>query len=268
MCWDVSLHSDIEIIKEAFPGLRDERRILEYDLSRMENVQAITFPEYPIIYRDVETGALALTDMEWGVLPTFIQDPKEQEDRRRTMVNIKSERVLEDHKSYWHRLKDQRCLIPVSGTFEHRRINGWKNKIPYYIAEKGRELFYIPGLYQWHESIDQDGVVEKVGSFGMMTRTANDVMQNIHNDGPHKHRMPLFLNETLEKAWLSGIKEIDMAQIFEYEISPENMEYFPVYTLRGFPKRPDGKHRYEPYHWRGLPPLGRDGPNDIQGTLF
>ena len=53
--------------------------------SRRQNVQAITFPEYPIIYRDKESGDLALTEMEWGVLPTYIDDPKQQQDRRRNM---------------------------------------------------------------------------------------------------------------------------------------------------------------------------------------
>ncbi|WP_433900473.1 hypothetical protein [Sphingobacterium puteale] len=31
MCWDISLHTDIEIIKKTFPQLRDERRQLDYN---------------------------------------------------------------------------------------------------------------------------------------------------------------------------------------------------------------------------------------------
>src|SRR5690606_22218640 len=152
--------------------------------------------------------------MEWGVLPTYIQDPKAQADRRRNMVNIRSERGLEDRKSYWYRLRNQRCLIPVSGTYEHRKVKGWSKKVPYYIAEKDRQLCYIPCSYQWPVTVDEDGVVEKVGSFGLMTRAANKVMADIHNDGPNKNRMPLFLPEQLEREWLSDLEDLDMAQVF------------------------------------------------------
>ena len=184
------------------------------------------------------------------------------------MINIRSERVLEDRKSYWYRLRNQRCLIPVSGTYEHRKIMGWPKKVPYYIAEKDRDIFYIPGLYQWHETVDADGVVEKVGSFGLMTRAANSVMQHIHNDGPNKHRMPLFLPRELEQQWLDDIAEPDMASVFAFEIPTIELAYYPVYTLRGYPERPDGKHRYEPFTWDGLPPLGNDDPKSVQGVLF
>ncbi|WP_286850245.1 MULTISPECIES: SOS response-associated peptidase [Sphingobacterium] len=266
MCWDISLHTDIEIVKSAFPGLRDERRQLDYNYDYMENVQAITFPDYPIIYKEKDSEQLAIREMQWGVLPTYITDPKLQTDRRRNMINARSERILEDKKSYWYRLRSQRCLIPVSGTYEHRAINGWKKKVPYYIGQEGREIFYIPGLYQFHESYDQEGVVEKVGSFAMLTRTANELMANIHNDGPNKHRMPLFLTPDLEKKWISNINEDDMASIFAYDIPSLALESYPVYTLRGYPNRPDGKHRYDPFEgWEGLPPLGND---NLQQSLF
>lgn len=265
MCWDISLHTDIEIVKAAYPQLRDERQQLDYNYSYMENVQAITFPKYPILYKDKEGAGIALREMEWGVLPTFITDQKLQTDRRRNMVNVRSERILEDKKSYWHRLRNQRCLIPVSGTFEHRAIKGWKKKVPYYIGQKGRDIFYIPGLYQWHETVDKDGVVDKIGSFGMLTRSANEVMANIHNDGPNKHRMPLFLPEDLEKLWLKDIKDDDFLPIFNFDIPSLDLNFYPVYTLRGYPERPDGKHRFDPFEWKDLPPLGHD---DAQQTLF
>ncbi|MGJ1225408.1 hypothetical protein ACR78H_07715 [Sphingobacterium siyangense] len=39
-CWDISLHTDIEIIKNTFPQLRNERRQLDYNYDYLENVQA------------------------------------------------------------------------------------------------------------------------------------------------------------------------------------------------------------------------------------
>ncbi len=124
-----------------------------------------------------------------GLITHLHDDPKLQADRRRNMINLRSERIREDKKSYWYRLRKQRCLISVSGTFEHRAVKGWKKKVPYFIGEEGRDVFYLPELYQWHETLDENGVVERVGSFGMLTHAGNEVMANIHNDGPNKHRM-------------------------------------------------------------------------------
>ncbi|MDQ1151211.1 hypothetical protein QE382_003195 [Sphingobacterium zeae] len=56
MYWDISLHTDIEIIKKTFPQLRDERRQLDYNYDYPENVQAITFPKYPILYKDKDSS--------------------------------------------------------------------------------------------------------------------------------------------------------------------------------------------------------------------
>ncbi|WP_293952355.1 MULTISPECIES: hypothetical protein [unclassified Sphingobacterium] len=81
----IFLHTDIEIIKKTFPQLRDERRQLDYNYDYLENVQAITFPKYPTLYKDKDSSQLALTEMEWGVLPTYIDGPKLQADRRRNI---------------------------------------------------------------------------------------------------------------------------------------------------------------------------------------
>ena len=268
MCWDISLKTDIELVKSSYPKIRDERKKKEYNYDHFENVQAITFPDYPVIFKDKLQADITLKEMQWGILPTFIEDPSLRLERRRNMVNIRSERILGDKKSMWHRLQHQRCLIPVSGTYEHRKIQGWKKKVPYYISQKDREIFYIPGLYQWHQSIDSKGNIQQIGSFGMLTRTANPLMASIHNHGPNKHRMPLMLPEDLEKAWISQELEPELMEaIFHYQIPQKDLTAYPVYTLRGYPDRPDSKHRYEPFLWPGLPPLGEDYPN-AQTSLF
>ena len=71
----------------------------------------------------------------------------------------------------------------------------------------------------------------------------------------------------LEKKWLTNMDEEDMASIFAYDIPSLALESYPVYTLRGCPTRPDGRHRYEPaFDGRvGLPLLGHDDP---QQALF
>lgn len=82
-----TLITDIELVKVSYLKIRDERKKKDYNYDYFENVQAITFPEYPIIMKDKEGEGIALLEMEWGVLPTYIQDPKLQNERRRRMVN-------------------------------------------------------------------------------------------------------------------------------------------------------------------------------------
>ena len=209
--------------------------------------------------------------MEWGVYPHWMEAKGDTEDeikaQRKNQINARSERIIQDSKSLWYRLKEQRCLIPVSGIYEHREIKTWSKKVPYYITEAGRDLFYIPGLYQFHETVDDDGVLERVGSFSMITRAANGLMAGIHNHGPNKHRMPLFLPENMEKEWLMGIDQKEMAEILAFEMPADNLDYTPVYSLRNS-ERPDGKHRYDPYTWPNLPPVGNDTPLSAQTTLF
>jgi putative SOS response-associated peptidase YedK len=65
------------------------------------------------------------------------------------MCNARSEKILNDDRSYWKRIRPQRCLIPVTGILEHREIKGWKNKVPYFIKIKDRPRFCIPRLYNY-----------------------------------------------------------------------------------------------------------------------
>lgn len=264
MCWDISLHTDIAIIKKQFPQLQELAGAASMQQGSLSHVQAVAFPDYPILFK--ENGILRMQPMAWGVLPTYITDPKLQTERRLAMVNVRSERILGDKKSYWNRLREQRCLIPVSGTFEHRKVAGWKKKVPYYITERDRPICYIPGLYQWHEVHDSKGLLVKSGSFGMLTREANGLMAQIHNDGPNKCRMPLFLPPELAQMWLSDLPAAAMLPVLAYEMPSAALCAYPVYTLRGSVDRPDEKQPYEPFNWPGLPELGQSAV--VQRTLF
>jgi len=264
MCVDISFHSDHKLIVKDFPQILDKRN--SKISGNSDQLPAFLFPEVPIIY--LQDGSKLLSEMNWGVDPFYISDPKERVERKRHMLNARSERILDDKKSYWHRLKDNRCLIPVSGTYEHRKIKGWDKKVPYYIWIKDRLIQYIPALYQVHEVVE-NGVISYDKTFTMITRKANEVMCNIHNDGDNKHRMPLFLTPELEQAWiLPDLTENDVRDIFNFEIPAEALGYQTVYTLRGVDERPDGKHKYEPWKWENLPELGNDTPPKAQLSLF
>ncbi|MFX8477668.1 SOS response-associated peptidase family protein, partial [Acinetobacter baumannii] len=74
--------------------------------------------------------------MEWGVIPFYVKEESAFIRQRASMLNARSERILDDKTSYWNKIRNRRCLIPVSGIYEHRAIKGWKKKVPYFISIK------------------------------------------------------------------------------------------------------------------------------------
>ncbi|OJV13989.1 MAG: hypothetical protein BGO21_20495 [Dyadobacter sp. 50-39] len=265
LCYDISLHSDIELTKEVFPKIKDLR--VSPQLPDRDHVLSFDFPNYPIVWRD--GTELILSEMEWSLDPVYEKNPVERRKRRTKMADIQSERVLFDTRSYAHRIRQNRCLIPVTGTYEHRAIQGWAKKVPYYIWPKDRTMQFLPGLFQIIESIGPAGEKRQSCSFGMLTRTANELMANIHNDGEFRHRMPLFLTPELEEFWLSEhFTDADMQAVFEYMLPSEALDYRTVFSIRGTKPRPDGKPKFEFWRYENLPPLGNDQGSSAQMSLF
>lgn len=124
--------------------------------------------------------------------------PEKIKKSRSFMCNIRSEKVIDDKSSYWHRIRSKRCLMPVGAIMEHREVKGWKNKVPYYIQLKERDMFCLPALYHYpsHKADVETG--EITGTFAPITRAANSVMRLIHNGGENAFRMPLSFQKSLK----------------------------------------------------------------------
>jgi putative SOS response-associated peptidase YedK len=269
MCYDISFTSDIQLTIDAFPAIiNDLKKDLDKDM--LSHVEGHRLPEYYTIYTHGQTPHL--TTMEWGVDPLYISDPKERLSRRAGMLNARSERILDDHKSYWYRLRDNRCLIPVTGIYEHRQITGWKNKVPYLVYMTDVPVFYIPGLYQLRDEVDiTTGEIVRTGTYSVITRAANALMGNIHNSGENKHRMPLFITPGIAQQWINpALSENEVREILAYEIPSEQLAFKTVYTIRGGKQRPDHKNKDAHWEWANLPPLGNDTPLNAvsQQSLF
>jgi hypothetical protein len=52
-------------------------------------------------------------------------------------------------------------------------------------------------------------------------------------------------------------------QILAYEMPPEALDYWPVWTIRTSKPRPDGKDKTEYFEWPKLPPLGEGNPPPV-----
>lgn len=75
-------------------------------------------------------------------------------------------------------------------------------------------------------------------------------MQQIHNAEPDDPRMVLFLTPELERAWMAeDLSDEMMKEIFNYEISSNDLDFHTVYTIRTSKPRPDGKDKTAFYDW-------------------
>jgi putative SOS response-associated peptidase YedK len=259
MCYDISFTAKLKELPNYFPEMVESPQ-LELDFES-DHIIAHRYPEYPIVKRNQE-GNIVYQQMEWGVIPFYVKDETKFIRQRASMLNARSEKILDDPKSVWNKIKNRRCLIPVTGIFEHRGIVGWKNKVPYFITLKNQSMFFLPGLYATADLPDMEtGEVVKRYSFTLITRQANPLLKNIHNDGDHRYRMPLFLPLELSKQWIDQeLPEAEYRKILEYEMTPENMNYIPVWTIRSPKDRPDGKLKTEYWEWKDLPALGEKNP--------
>jgi putative SOS response-associated peptidase YedK len=262
MCYDISYNIQLESLQEYFGDLIFDDPQIHLDFGAIDHVQGVAvFANYPIIYINRDDMREHCRLMEWGCIPFYAKEEMPLVQRNK-MLNIRSERVLDDKTSYWYKIRNRRCLIPVTGIYEHRAIRGWKKKVPYWIRPKGQELFFLPGLYSVAELPDKEtGEMIKRWTYGMITRSANDVMRNIHNDGENRHRMPLFLPLEQAKEFLSeGLTEERYREILAYEMAGSELEYHPVFTIRTGRLREDNLSKDAPWNWEKLPALGEMNP--------
>lgn len=250
MCYDISFSSSIELITDYLPGIEaDPQIVIDYDTSI--HVMAHAYRKYPVIIR--EDGRYKLKPFEWGLIADYMNTPEKIKKSRSYMCNAQSEKIIDDTRSVWHRLRRKRCLIPVTGILEHREVAGWKNKVPYHVKLKGRSMFCIPGLYNYSPLPDVE-TGEVKGTYTLITRAANSLMMQIHNGGDNKFRMPLFLPKELELRWLEGaLTDEEIAEILAYEMPSGELEYYTTFSIRSRKERPDGKGKIEPFEWAGLP---------------
>lgn len=263
MCYDISFSTTIEMVTDYIPDLIVDPQIgIAYDMT--VHAQAQAFRKYPIVI--MRNGEKHLTPMEWGIVTDYMDTPEKLKMLRKSHCNARSEKILDDRRSIWHRLRKNRCLIPVTGIMEHREIKGWKNKVPYHVGLKDRKMFCLPGLYNYSTKWSDIETGEIIPTYTLVTRAANSVMMQIHNSGDQAYRMPLFLPKELEMKWLEpNLTDNEIREFLDYEMPSEMLDYHPVWTIRTTKERPDGKDKLETFDWPNLPPLGQDS-NEI--SLF
>lgn len=255
MCYDISFLEKMKKLTALFPTLVFDPEVnMDFEL---DHILGHSYSVYPVIYKSNKDSIERCSLMEWGCIPFYITDEEGFKKQRASMLNARGERILADDKSYWYKIRNRRCLIPVTGFYEHRNVKGLKNKIPYHISLTRSPLFYLAGLYSVANIGNKEtGELIERKTFTIVTTAANRVMQQIHNNGVNAGRMPLLLNDNDCVKWIEQDLPLeDLEKILSFQMPVTDMTWRPVFSIRTAKQREDGKLKSEEFNWPGLADL-------------
>jgi putative SOS response-associated peptidase YedK len=223
MCGRFVLFSSPEELREAF-AVQQVRFQVEpsYNVAPTQNVAVVVQRE----------GVNTLEKMRWGLIPAWAKDPAIGS----RMINARAETVAEKP-SFKRPLKDRRCLVVADGFYEWQKTG--QAKIPMFIRLKSGQPFGFAGLYDVWTSPEG----EAVASCTIITTSANDLMQPIHD------RMPVILPRSRQSTWLNpAIQTAADVLPLLVPYAAADMEAYPVSRLVNSPEnnspdciRPVGK---------------------------
>lgn len=138
--------------------------------------------DVPVVWQAPGNGR-ACSMMHWGLIPHWAKQPS----TKYRMINAKAE-TLGDRPAFRSAFQHRRCLIPASGFYEWKAMNGGKQ--PYYIQPSNTVLFAFAGLWEYWEGD------HTVNSCTIITTAANQHVAAIHD------RMPALIARQHFAAWL------------------------------------------------------------------
>ena len=160
--------------------------------------EAVLEPSYNVapsqdVYVVVETGGLRrLETFHWGLVPFWAKDPS----AGNKMINARAESLAEKN-AYKHSFKKRRCILPVDGFYEWKKVPGQKAKQPYFIHRADGDPMAFAGLWEiWRPADDVDRTGDPLRSCTIITGQPNEKIAEIHD------RMPVMLPPSAWAQWL------------------------------------------------------------------
>jgi putative SOS response-associated peptidase YedK len=154
----------------------------------------------------------------WGLIPSWAKDPA----MGSRMINARSETAAAKP-SFRAAFKRRRCLIPMDGFYEWRKIAGGKQ--PYFIHMADRRPFAAAGL--WEMWFGPDG--SELESCTILTTTPNELVAELHN------RMPVILDPADYDPWLHDDRPDQLNHLLR-PFSAAPMAAYPVSTYVNNPR--------------------------------
>lgn len=148
-------------------------------------------PTQPVPVVILENGERRFKLMRWGLLPSWVKDPK----KFALVFNARSETVLEKP-AFRSAMKRRRCLVPADGYYEWQASTSRKR--PFFIHRADGEPVGFAGLSEtW---IGPNG--EEMDTVAIITAEAPQDMTMLH------HRVPVTIEPGDFDRWLDG-NEVD-----------------------------------------------------------
>jgi putative SOS response-associated peptidase YedK len=164
-------------------------------------------------------GVRRVASHHWGLVPFWAKTPAIGSK----MINARAE-GLADKGAFKHAFRKRRCLIPVDGFYEWRKVPGQKVKQPYFIARPDGEPLAFAGLWEEWRGPERDGE-QRLRSASIITTTPNELMATIHD------RMPVILPPAAWDRWLDPADaDLDALGKLLVPAPPEVLQLRPVST--------------------------------------
>ena len=125
----MSFFSNIKLISDYLPVTQSE--LINFNATYHRVAQS--FEDWPIV---INEDGYKLRLFEWGLIADYMNTPEKVKDYRMSMANARSEKLISDKRSVWHRLRRQRCLVFTTGFFGDFDA-GVKKKGALFYQEKG-----------------------------------------------------------------------------------------------------------------------------------
>ena len=130
------------------------------------------------------------------------------------IINARAETVM-DLPTFASSFQQRRCIVPATGWYEWRVIDGKKQ--PYYLTREDAEPLAFAGIWTPAESADR---------YAVITTRAHKAISHIHD------RTPMILDEERWKIWLSDAPLSELEAMLE-PIDAKALEYYPVSSRVG-----------------------------------
>ena len=183
--------------------------------------------DHPKLLAITQLNPIYIQELEWGIIPNWISDIDKGRDLQNKTINARGETIFEKP-SFKSLAKQKRCLIPVTGFFEHFHFGG--KKYPFHITSIKDEVLSVAGLYDMWVN---EHTGEEIKTFTIVTTKANSLLAKIHiNPKLKEPRMPIILDIDKAKLWMKATTEEEMEQ-FLIPFPEEELMAFTVQTLGG-----------------------------------
>ncbi|MDB5616277.1 SOS response-associated peptidase [Tardiphaga sp.] len=175
MCGRFVITSAPEALRQVFAYIEQPNFLARYNVA----------PTQPVPVVIVENGARHFRLMRWGLLPSWVKDPRQFT----LLINARAETVQEKP-AFRNAIRRRRCLIPADGYYEWQNSDGGKQ--PYFIHPRGGGPIGFAGLSEtW---VGPNG--EELDTVAIITAAASTGMSVLH------HRVPVTIAPEDFAQWL------------------------------------------------------------------